>query len=351
MDSGATPPPDDQRIVDETRGLASDTTAKKETGKASAAKPKDSGAASKQDAVDVAAAAEFVATDDWRWGLWSPTDRTWYDLVREHWRTAAAAEERATAVIPLKVHQIWLGPRHIPERCKALMATWSEMHPAWEHRLWTDADVEEAGLPPALAQAFTKAENPAEKSDILRLWLVSQHGGLYVDVDFECLRPFDGFHRRYSFFTGVSNVGAFELNNGLFAACPGHPVMRFLCDHVARPWAEWGADDVDPREAVAYQLELSGMLGAGLAPPPGRAAFLATTGPGFFTRAVMRSVTSSALDLEPSAVVSAAAPAAMVDGELSEYPIAMGPAPMAICPPDLFYPLRNSLRDLPHEER
>lgn len=42
-----------------------------------------------------------------------------------------------------------------------------------------------------------------------------RHGGLYVDTDFLCLASFEDLHRRYDFYTGVSNTGTFELNNGL----------------------------------------------------------------------------------------------------------------------------------------
>lgn len=260
----------------------------------------------------------------WRWGVWSPNDRAWYDVVRELGRAAEAVEEQPAATIPLKIHQIWLGSREIPEKCLLMMETWKLHHPAWDYQLWTDADVESVLGTSRLAAAFARAESPAERSDILRLELILQHGGLYVDVDFECLHPFDGLHRRFGFYTGVSNVGAFELNNGLFAACPQHLLTQFLCENVARPWPEWGKQDVDPREAVAYQLEQSGMLGVSLADTTGHAAFLATTGPGFFTRAVMRGLGSCASSKA---------------------------APVAVLPPEVFYPLPNSLRDLSLEDR
>merc|ERR1712216_611703 len=176
--------------------------------------------------------------------------------------------------------------------------------------------------------------------DLLRLELIWQHGGLYVDVDFECLRPFDSLHHRYSFYTGMSNVGAFELNNGLFAAGPRHPVLKFLREHVGMPWPAWGQADVDPKEAVAYQLEQSGMLGASLLAPPAPpasgdtglvAAFLATTGPGFFTRGVLRAL------MQQSAREAA-------DGDATA-------APCAVKAPEVFYPLSNSLRERPLAER
>jgi len=226
--------------------------------------------------------------------------------------------------IPLAIHQIWLGPRPIPQFCQALMETWKSKHPSWEYKLWTDADVELVSLPPRLAEMFALAENPAERSDILRLGVILRYGGLYVDVDFECLQPFDSLHRRYSFFAGVSNCGVFELNNGLLAAHPEHPLVHSLCEHVGRPWPEWGGEDVEPREAVAFHLERSGLLEGPLA-APGHAPFLATTGPGFFTRAVMRFLRAGA-------------------------PLPSGTAPVALCPPELFYPLPNALRGKPRAE-
>ncbi|CAJ1434987.1 unnamed protein product [Effrenium voratum] len=181
------------------------------------------------------------------------------------------------------------------------------------HGWWEDTNVSASGhLFYASATAFYLKE--------MGLVILQQHGGLYVDVDFECLQPLDDLHRAASFYTGLSNVGAFELNNGLFAAAPGHALLSFLCEHVDKPWPEWGEADVDPAEAVAYQLQRSGMLGMEL--PKGKASFLATTGPGFFTRAVMRAVTLFAGE-DPGVL---------------------------ICPPEVFYPLPNGKRKLPLEE-
>eukprot|EP00927_Polykrikos_kofoidii_P022052 TRINITY_DN20686_c0_g1_i1.p1 TRINITY_DN20686_c0_g1~~TRINITY_DN20686_c0_g1_i1.p1 ORF type:complete len:380 (+),score=48.10 TRINITY_DN20686_c0_g1_i1:75-1214(+) len=277
---------------------------------------------------------------EWRWGLWSPNDRRWFELVHKQWPVTTVTESE-TPLIPLKVHHVWLGANQIPPRCQDMIASWRAMHPTWEHRLWTDADVETELACPRLLDIFKRANNPAERSDIMRLAILLRHGGLYVDVDFECLQPFDLLQCRHTFFAGVSNVGAFEINNGLFAASPGHPLLQFLCDNVARPWPEWGQDDVDPGEAVAFQLERSGMLGASLFTPamppaaePQAAAFLATTGPGFFTRGVMRW-----LARECASVESHAAKGEVFGGGV------------AIFPPEVFYPLSNALRDRPPSER
>lgn len=45
--------------------------------------------------------------------------------------------------------------------------------------------------------------------------ILLREGGLYVDLDFVCLGVFDGLHRRYDFYSGLSGTATFELNNGL----------------------------------------------------------------------------------------------------------------------------------------
>ena len=89
-------------------------------------------------------------------------------------------------MIPRVFHQIWLGERPFPyERERE---TWLRHHPDWEHRLWTEAE-----LPGdlELTEAANLLRQPAERADILRLELLHRHGGVYLDADFECLKPID----------------------------------------------------------------------------------------------------------------------------------------------------------------
>ncbi|CAE7524184.1 cfap299 [Symbiodinium microadriaticum] len=259
-----------------------------------------------------------------RWNLWSPKDRSWLEELKELWQDAVSRLESTPPqnMIPRRIHQIWLGPRRWPEPCERFAGEWKARHPTWEYRLWTDDDAgEELRGHPGLAKA---ADNPAEKSDILRLAIILRHGGLYVDVDFECLKPLDVLHSRASFYCGLSNVGAVEVNNGLFAATAGHPLVSYLCDHLGKPWPEWGQDDVDPKEAVAYQIQRSGMLEMPSLQAGGQAAFLATTGPGFFTRGLVKGLR-------------------LLRGQRD-----LGP--MLVCPPEVFYPLPNTERGVPDAE-
>ena len=45
-----------------------------------------------------------------------------------------------TTRIPRVFHQIWVGPRPLPEKYKRWQKTWQSI-PGWTYKLWTDVDV------------------------------------------------------------------------------------------------------------------------------------------------------------------------------------------------------------------
>jgi hypothetical protein len=73
------------------------------------------------------------------------------------------------------------------------------MFPGWEVKVWDGeaaraqlvATDQELGL--GLASAFDGAKKMAVKADIARYSMLYTFGGLYVDADLECLRPFAHF--------------------------------------------------------------------------------------------------------------------------------------------------------------
>jgi hypothetical protein len=133
--------------------------------------------------------------------------------------------------IPKKIHQIWLGGK-LPEEFKKFTYTWSKFHPTWEYKMWTDADVDKIEI--TSRKYFQQSINPAMRSDILRYEILRQFGGLYVDTDFECLKPFDDL-LYLDFFTGIGYDGVLQLYNGLIASIPNHPVMND-CAHITTPY-------------------------------------------------------------------------------------------------------------------
>ena len=124
--------------------------------------------------------------------------------------------------IPKIIHQIWLGGE-LPEKYKRYTETWKKFHPDWDYFLWTDCDAEE--FPMRNRKMFNACKNLGQKSDIFRYEILNTYGGLYIDTDFECLKPFDDL-LYLDFFTSLAYAGRLEIYNGLIACTPHHPIME-----------------------------------------------------------------------------------------------------------------------------
>lgn len=106
-------------------------------------------------------------------------------------------------MIPGTFHQVWLGSE-VPERFHDMMETWRTHHPEWSFRLWTDENRPRPLTNEILFNAAGRYVAPNRigqmQSDILRYEILYRYGGVYVDVDTECLRPIDAL---------VADVGCF----------------------------------------------------------------------------------------------------------------------------------------------
>lgn len=136
--------------------------------------------------------------------------------------------------IPQIIHQIWLGGSVPPLYCK-WMESWASLA-GWEYRLWTDEEVKSLYL--YNRDLFDATENLGERSDILRLELLYQYGGLYVDTDMECVHPeyFEELHRDFDFYIGVEPLGhgsiykyrMFKFCNAVIGSTPHHALLNAL---------------------------------------------------------------------------------------------------------------------------
>jgi inositol phosphorylceramide mannosyltransferase catalytic subunit len=140
-------------------------------------------------------------------------------------------------IIPRVFHQIWVGSDPLPEECEAYRESWMRHHPEWEFRLWTDEN-----LPRDFErrEAYELLRLPAERADVIRLELLYRSGGVYVDLDFECLRPIDSLVGDVDFFTGYRK--ARRPNNALIGSVPGHPILAQAIREI-RPRTTYGLLD------------------------------------------------------------------------------------------------------------
>ena len=157
----------------------------------------------------------------------------------------ATTDPDAEPRIPRILHQVWIGGNPLPDHFRRFRDGWMERHPDWEHRLWTDAEIDALDFEDR--DLYDDTDNIGTKTTILRCEVVRRFGGLYADVDYECLRPFDRFHRIYDFYGTLRVVlsahlllpiapASFVVDCSLFGARPGHPVLDLYLARVRRLW-------------------------------------------------------------------------------------------------------------------
>lgn len=135
-----------------------------------------------------------------------------------------AADESKQIRIPKIIHQIWVGPKPLPESCRRYQETWKHHHPDWQFILWTDKEIEALDL--VNKAKYDAATNYGEKADIARYEILFRLGGLYIDTDFECLKPFDILHELCDFYSGIAFDRDLVVFNGLLGSVPGHPILK-----------------------------------------------------------------------------------------------------------------------------
>ena len=133
--------------------------------------------------------------------------------------------------IPKKLHFIWLG-RPMPEEFYNYINSWREFHPDWEFKLWTEADLPTFDF--KNRDLFDEARNFSKKADIWCLEILEQCGGLYLNIDFQCLRRMDTLHYTYDFYIAMQplDTNIVQIGTGLIAAAPGHPLIRYCREKI-----------------------------------------------------------------------------------------------------------------------
>jgi len=122
----------------------------------------------------------------------------------------------------------------VPRRFQAFQAKVRNLHPEWRYLLWTDEDndrfVKERF--PSFLNTFRGYPKAIMRADAIRYLLLYQLGGLYLDLDYEMLSPFD--LRHYAVVLPLETDSSLHeggrLGNALMAAVPMDPLFLDLIE-------------------------------------------------------------------------------------------------------------------------
>lgn len=137
-------------------------------------------------------------------------------------------------IIPKIFHRIWIGSK-VPDHLLRYGDSWIKHHPGWEMRLWTDENIPKSRYP----DLIEKSKYWSSRSDIYRYEILLAQGGIYLDMDFECLKPLDPLIEKLEAFTAyqlTDPVTDGAIANGFFGVTPGHPLMRDLVEGIPKQY-------------------------------------------------------------------------------------------------------------------
>ena len=152
--------------------------------------------------------------------------------------------------IPKLIHQIWLGPAPFPEEFEQARQSIIKLHPGWKYKLWTDADIKTFGL--KNKKLFDAATNYGEKSDILRYEILERYGGVYLDVDMQCVQSLEILHHCYELYVGIAHYEIRGLAIGIIGAVPEHPILKLVTSSLQDIGSKTDLNDIMIRSGPAH---------------------------------------------------------------------------------------------------
>lgn len=154
-------------------------------------------------------------------------------------------------MIPRLIHQLWK-THQVPPTYQRWQASWKKLNPGFSYKLWTDRDIEQLVEVdfPAYKSLFHSYRHKICQVDLARYLILKKFGGVYADLDFECLRPLDDLLEARQLVLGVEPAAHETLHkavqegmtrivcNAWIASIPEHPFWDHLLKDLLSSAAE-----------------------------------------------------------------------------------------------------------------
>lgn len=133
--------------------------------------------------------------------------------------------KRVNILIPKTIHYIWFGGNPLGEKEKKCLASWKKYLPDYKIIRWDETNFNITSNRYCL-EAY-RAKKWAFVSDYVRLWVLVNYGGIYMDTDVELLKSLDGFlgNKAFSGFETPESI-----STGIMASEKGFKLFKNLFD-------------------------------------------------------------------------------------------------------------------------
>lgn len=131
-------------------------------------------------------------------------------------------------MLPKIIHYCWFGGKEKPDTVKKCIASWAANCPDYEIREWNERNFSLESCPEYVRDAYT-AQKYAYVADYVRLKVLFDQGGFYMDTDVELLKTLDIFLED----TGIIGFenDAFVNSGQMLGAMAGHPILGEMMEY------------------------------------------------------------------------------------------------------------------------
>lgn len=165
--------------------------------------------------------------------------------------------------IPKIIHQLWeeeKGPP--PEFLLDLSQTWKDHHPDWRYVFWNGEKMDNfMAKHSEYRDVYVSYPYAVQRWDLIRYLILYEYGGVYADVDYECIEALDDLLENESCCLASDpeeHACIFRkshiVTNAFMAVEAKHPFFKQILDHLLSD----DLDRPDKADKFNYVLETTG---------------------------------------------------------------------------------------------
>ncbi|WP_026485635.1 glycosyltransferase family 32 protein [Caldanaerobius polysaccharolyticus] len=128
--------------------------------------------------------------------------------------------------IPKIIHYCWFGKNKMPKLNQRCIESWKKVLPDYELKLWNE-DNFDININQFVKEAY-EMKKWAFVTDYVRLYVLYNYGGIYMDTDVEVLKRLDPF-LTHSAFSGFENQ--YYISTGIMGSEKGNKWISYLLDY------------------------------------------------------------------------------------------------------------------------
>ena len=164
--------------------------------------------------------------------------------------------------IPKIIHQVWEGRSGVKpdEMLFQLADTWKNENPEWEYKFWGYKAIDQFLLDyfPEFIEIYKNLRYDVQRWDAIRYLILFKFGGVYADLDYECLEPLEWLSNNKDCCLGLEPKEhclifnkPYFIGNSFMAVAPQHPFFKSIISEISN-------NHSNAQDKFRYVLETTG---------------------------------------------------------------------------------------------